>query len=60
MAFTTEDYCRRSGGEGWGSGGLPPETFFRATPSRKRLVEHGMKATSQMISVPIAKTDPLT
>ena len=43
-----------------GSLGLLPEKFFRATPSRKRLLENGIKATSQLISVPRAKTYPLT
>jgi len=45
--FTTQDYCRSAEGEGWGSGVLPLEKLFRATPSRtaeKAPWEHCMKA----------------
>ena len=49
--------------KGGGLGGLPPDKFFRATPSRtseNAPLEHGMKAAIQLISVPRAKTNPST
>ena len=55
--------CRRRERKRWGSGGLLPGQFFRATPSRtpeSALLVHGFKVLSSLISVPRRKSDPLT